>query len=777
MDRRRFSYVLVVIIFLFLVQVIIPKPPLREGLSLSRALYDRNGKLLRLTLSSDDKYRLWLMRSQFSRTLIAVTLLREDKFFYWHRGINPVSLVHAAWNTYINGRRSGGSTITMQLARLRFNIKSHTIPGKLYQIVRAFQIELKYSKDEILEAYLNLAPYGGNIEGAGAASLIYFGKRAKDLTLAEASTLVVIPQSPSRRTLYSSNQYLGLSADFINARESLLMKWIMKHPQDREEVPIATVPLEIQGPDSLPFHAPHFSDALILEDIPPTAHIHTTLDLDLQNLLERKIKNYIETQHNVGITNAAALLIDYRSMEVLAAVGSADYFNNDIQGQVNGCRAKRSPGSALKPFVYALGMEQGLIHPMTMLKDAPASFGGFNPENFDGDFKGPIKVKDALIHSRNVPAVQVASQLANPDFYTFLKDAGVVLPYAASYYGLAPVLGGAEVTMEELVRLYAMLANGGILRSLRTRKDISSEEERRLLSPEACFLVFDILKDVPPPNQGYHKDWLRDSLPVYWKTGTSYDFRDAWSVGVFGHYVLAVWLGNFDGEGNPALVGVKAAAPLFFTIIDALRPHCSERHMSPFMSADVCEVEVCSVSGCLPGPHCPHRVRTWYIPGKSPIKRCDIHRLVLVDTKTERMVSPEHAENAQAHVYEFWPSDLLKIFRQAGIPRRVPPPVIQDSIMSSGKFMPGNAPQIMSPTSGVTYSIRVNSDNEQNIPLMAVTDADVRHIYWFADSQFLAKSKSEETFFWKPKLGQSVIRVVDERGRSDACSINVAMVE
>ena len=665
----------------------------------------------------------------------------------------------------------------MQLARLRFNIKSHTIPGKLYQIVRAFQIELKYSKDEILEAYLNLAPYGGNIEGAGAASLIYFGKGAKDLTLAEASTLAVIPQSPSRRTLYSNNQSLELSTDFINARESLLTKWIMKHPQDREEISTDTLPLGIQGPDSLPFQAPHFSDALILEDIPPTAQIYTTLDLDLQNLLERKIKNYIETRHNVGITNAAALLIDYGSMEVLAEVGSADYFNNEIQGQVNGCRAKRSPGSALKPFVYALGMEQGLIHPMTMLKDAPMSFGGFNPENFDGDFKGPIKVKDALIHSRNVPAVQVASQLENPDFYTFLKDAGVVLPYPASFYGLAPVLGGAEVTMEELVSLYAMLANGGILRPLRTRKDIFLKEERRLLSPEACFLVFDILKDVPHPNQGYHRDWLRDSLSIYWKTGTSYAFRDAWSVGVFGHYVLAVWIGNFDGEGNPAFIGLKAAAPLFFTIIDALRPYCRERRMSPFLNADVREIEVCSVSGCLPNPHCPHRVRTWYIPGKSPIKRCDIHRLLLVDTKTGMVVSPEHAENAQAKVYEFWPSDLLKIFRQAGIPRRVPPPGIHDGIMASWQFMPGNAPQIMSPTSDVTYSIRVNSENEQTIPLMAVTDADVRQIYWFVDSQFLAKSKPAETFFWKPTLGQSVIRVVDGRGRSDACSIHVALVE
>ncbi len=755
--------------------ILVPKPPLQEGISFSRALYDREGRLLRITLSSDDKYRLWVPLSRFSSKLVEATLLREDQFFRWHPGFNPVSLLKAACKTYIKGRRTGGSTITMQLARLRFGIKSSTIPGKLYQILRALQIELHYSKDKILEAYLNLAPYGGNIEGAGAASLIYFGKDVQDLTLVEALTLAIIPQSPTKRTIYSKGQ--KLSPKFKKVRNSLLLKWVEQHPQKKEEYSTMTLPVEITGPDQLPFYAPHFTDSLILEDNPPTHHINTTLDLTLQEILERKIKNYVESQKEIGIYNAAALLVDYHNMEVLAAVGSADYFDDKIQGQVNGCRAKRSPGSSLKPFVYALGIDQGFIHTMTMLKDAPSRFGEFNPENFDGDFQGPIKVRDALIRSRNVPAVQVASWLNSPDFYTFLKRAGVILPYESSYYGLAPVLGGAEITMEEIVRLYAMLANGGVLRYLRYRTDISPEEERRLLSPEACFLILDILKDVPRPNQGFRKEWLRDSLPVFWKTGTSYAFRDAWSIGIFGQYVLAVWIGNFSGEGNPAFMGIHAAAPLFFNIIDALRPYAKEGQMSPFETVNLRRVKVCAISGCLPGPYCPHLVSTWFIPGKSPIKRCNIHRLILVDYRSGMMVSPERAEEARAEVYEFWPSDLLKIFRQAGVPRRVPPPIHPNCLEEGWSTNPGNKPEIISISPEVTYSIRINSDKEQTIPLVAVTDADVRKIYWFTGSQFLAKTKSGETFFWKPKLGKSVIHVIDDQGRSDSCAIRVAAIE
>ncbi|MFC2062122.1 penicillin-binding protein 1C [Elusimicrobiota bacterium] len=757
-------------------KLIIPKPVIKEGISLSRAIYDRNGQLLRLTLSDDEKYRLWLPLHEYPESIIKSALIKEDKYFFLHPGVNPVSLVRAVINTYLKDNQMGASTITMQLARLRYGIKTRTIPGKLLQILKAFQLELKYSKKDILEAYLNLTPYGSNIEGMATASLIYFNKSVLELNLLETMTLVVVPQKPSR-IIFNDNGKIGLDEDLVRVRNMLYGEWITKYPDKLEDKAILESPLHIQGPRQLPFEAPHFTDAIIQEDIMETSQIYTTLNTALQEILERKIKNYIETQKIKGINNATAVLINYNSMEVVAAVGSAEYFNPFIQGQVNGYKAKRSPGSTLKPFVYALGFDKGIIHPQSMLKDAPVSYGGFNPENFDGDFKGPITMRDALIHSRNVPAVNVAAKLDKDQFYDFLKSADIELPFSPAYYGMAPVLGGIEVTMEDLLKLYAMLANGGLHRNIKSRSDIYDNNEKQLLSKEACYLILDILKEANPPDQSYSKSWLQNPLPVHWKTGTSYAYRDAWTVGIFGQYVLAVWVGNFQGDGNPAFIGIKAAAPLFFSIVDGLRPYSNVRRVGPFNNVNIKKVDVCSISGDMPNPHCPHKIKTLYIPGISPIKKCDIHRLVLVSKRTGKIVSMDSIEEAKAEVYEFWPSDLLKIFKQAGIPRYLPPIDIEVNNENTYISLYGNPPEIASPISEVVYNIRLNNINEENIPFMAEADADVQDIFWFVDSEYIAKSRKGETVFWKPKLGNYIVRAVDEKGRSDVCSIKVSLVE
>src|SRR5207249_1599221 len=269
-----------------------------------------------------------------------------------------------------------------------------------------------------------------------------------------------------------------------------------------------------------------------------------------------------------GVHNAAAMLVDSRTMAVQALVGSANFFNKDIAGQVNGTAAKRSPGSTLKPFIYALALDQGVLHPMTVLKDAPSAFGAYSPENFDGRFVGPLTAKDALIRSRNVPAVYVASHLSKPDLYDFLQMAGVSGLRSREYYGLALVLGGGSLTMEELVALYGALANHGVVRPVRYRADQRMPAGVRVLSAEASYVTLDMLKDNPRP--GDLSAATPGPLSVYWKTGTSYGFHDAWAIGIFGPYILAVWVGNFDGAGNPAFVGVQMAAPLFFQVVDAI---------------------------------------------------------------------------------------------------------------------------------------------------------------------------------------------------------------
>ncbi len=443
----------------------------------SVAVYDSRGHLLRLTLASDERYRLWVPLNAMSPQLVDAVLLREDRWYYWHPGFNPYGLARGAFVTYVrHGTKQGGSTITMQLARLLWPLNTRTPLGKLEQIARAIQLELFYSKHDILEAYLNYAPYGRNVEGVGAASLAYFGKPASALTLPEALTLAVIPQDPVGQLKTGTP---GSTAGLLNrrlthSRDRLYARWLRVHPEDANLKPLFALPMTMRPLSALPFEAPHaveqvLASARIAGGAGP--RVTTTLDLDLQHILERQIAGYVARNGSTGIRNAAAILVDTRDMGVKAMVGSADYFDASIQGQVNGTLARRSPGSTLKPLIYALGFDQGVLHPQTVLRDVPTAFGPYTPENFDGRFLGPITATDALNRSRNIPAVWVASQLHSPDLYGFLQGAGIGHLASEQHYGLALVLGGGEVTPQELAGLYAMLANRGVLQPLRLRAD------------------------------------------------------------------------------------------------------------------------------------------------------------------------------------------------------------------------------------------------------------------------------------------------------------------
>ena len=586
---------------------------MKSGFTFSRAVYARDGRLLQLTLSTDGRRRLRVPLGEISPLLIEATLLNEDRRFRLHPGVDPASLIRSAWTTYgARTRRRGGSTITMQLARLKYGLDSSRPSGKAIQILRALQLEMFYSKDRILEAYLNFVPYGGNIEGAGAASLIYYGKDVSRLDLSEAISLAVIPQNPIQRTMTAAGKANRQSLE--RARRRLFARWIAAHPEDaRQGSPLET-PWAVHGPKKLPFGAPHFARHVLA--LTREGRVVTTLDLDAQKLLERLVSGYVERRRDHGIKNAAAILVDFTSMEIVAAVGSANYGDEGILGQVSALTARRSPGSALKPFAYALAFEQGLIHPQSLLKDAPATFGAYDPENFDGDFAGPLPAREALIKSRNIPVVALASKLAPPGLYGLLKSAGVDLPHPLEHYGLGLVLGAGETSMEDLVRLYAMLGNGGELKPLRRTMADPREPGLRLLSQDAVFLTMDSLKSNPRPRQSFREEWRTGVLPVYWKTGTSWAFRDAWSAGVFGKYALVVWIGDFRGESNPAFIGAEAAAPLFFDIVDALQSRGPMRDAYALgqNGLKAVAIEVCSVSGGFPRPHCPSRTKAWFIP-------------------------------------------------------------------------------------------------------------------------------------------------------------------
>jgi penicillin-binding protein 1C len=737
----------------------LPKPPLLQGIDFSQRVRDRSGNVLRVTLTSDQKYRIWTPLKEISPALVEATLRFEDKYYDKHPGVNPVSLLRATWSLLSSGQtRAGASTITMQLARLRYHLRTRTVGGKLRQIVYAIELERHYSKAQILEAYLNLAPYGRNIEGVGAASEIYFSKSAARVTGAEAVALSVIPQSPTRRALVAG----GENEHVTNAQQ----RWYLR--STTKEAPALTFRAEARTRHQLT--APHFVQQ-VLESKPAGTEMTTTLDLALQQMLEKRVADYIAQNRGRGIQNAAALLIDFNNMEVLAQIGSADFSKIEIQGQVDGTRRPRSPGSTLKPFVYALALDQGQIHPLTLLKDAPHTFGDYNPENFDRDFLGPIRASDALARSRNVPAVTLASELSHPTFYEFLRSADVSLPKPASFYGLSLPLGGSEVTMEDLVRLYAALANGGKLQPLRRflHKPVSMTKNNRIFSPEAAFLTLDMLGKTPRP--GMTNADLARTAPVFWKTGTSHGFRDAWSVAVFDHYVLAVWIGNFDGKRNASFIGRTAAAPLLFQMIDGLRTREPAR-FAPHLPApelNLKRVEFCSVSGQLPTEHCPHRTESWFIPGISPIATCDVHREVLVDASTGlRVVQDDGKQTLKREVFEFWPSDLLVLFERAGVPRKLPPPfspAMDNELLSRG----GHPPKINLPANEMT--IPQQSANTPGIPLRAETETGVRKLYWFADKTFLGACDAHEVLCWKPAPGAYQLIALDDHGRSASRSV------
>ncbi|HUO05535.1 MAG TPA: penicillin-binding protein 1C [Candidatus Binataceae bacterium] len=742
-----------------------PKPMLVNQSGFSQAVYDRNGHLLRLTLSTDEKYRLWVPLTEIPPAMIQATLLQEDAWFRWHPGVNPFSLIRAFLTTYVRrGRRMGGSTITMQLARNRFGIDSRTLPGKIEQILRAFQLERFYSKDAILEAYLNTVPYGGNVEGVAAASTVYFGKEPRYLSLPEILTLAVIPQHPASRSRIADPGITPL----VQARSRLAAQWRSTHPA--ADIPDSTLGVTAVSRRELPFKAPHLVDRVIQSDA-LSGRIATTLDSDLQDLLDRQLRMFVERGRRLGINNGAAILVDYRTMEIKGYAGSADYFSRAINGEVDGLRGRRSPGSALKPFIYALAIDEGLIHPQTMLKDTPLRIAAYNPENFDRDFLGPVDATSALVRSRNVPAIEVANMLEPPGFYGFLKQAGVKNLRDPGFYGLALALGGAEVSMEEMAGLYAMLANGGLWQPLAaTDPPQPAAPSTRLLSPEAAYIVLDMLRSNPRPSSSFTLSQAPRMRAIPWKTGTSFGFRDAWALGIAGPYVLGVWIGNFDGTPNPNFIGREAAGPLFFNIVDALAAREPLVESIVHGPLNLKKVKVCALSGQLPGPHCDHLKETWFIPGKSPILTCQIHRKVLIDAKSGHRACPGQASATIAHTYEFWPSDLQKLFRSTGIARRTPPAMGADCAHVATGGVP---PSISSPARGISYSAPGAGSSE--IPFAAVTDADSRLVYWFVDNELVGTARSGESLYWKARAGNFLVRAVDEQGRSAAEELNVVV--
>ena len=743
----------------------LPRQTLYAGLPLSRVVLSEQGVLMQLTLASDDRFRLWQPLANFAPSLVQATLLKEDRWFYYHPGVNPYRLALATLSSYGGGRTQGGSTLTMQLARLKYGLHTRSVWGKLKQIAYALKLEAGYSKHDLLEAYLNLAPYGGNIEGAGAASLIYFDKPVSALSLPEALTLAVLPQRPSHRGPKVALAGLALSAELKHARAALYQLWQEQLPNDAaRDNALFQAPLVIGRHH--PQNAPHAARlALRLNEIqrayPVTEPVLSTIDLSLQRIVERQLQSYLGSERQSGINNAAILLVDRNDMAVKALVGSADFNRSEIDGQVDGTQAQRSPGSTLKPLIYALAIDQGLLHPKTILADVATNFSSFAPENFDGRFRGPISVTEALVRSRNVPAVRVAAKLGAGGLYGLLSHAGIRNLASEAHYGLALALGGGEVSPAELAALYAMLGNDGRFRPLRYLQAQTQERGTQLLSPEAAFITRQMLYTNPRPKAANRAA----TFPVAWKTGTSWGFRDAWSAGMFGQFVLVVWVGNFDGASNPALIGGQTAAPLFFAIandLDAskrikLTPDAQEELNSTPLN--VIQLDVCAASGDLPNLECPVRTKTWFIPGVSPIRVSDVHRRVYIDPKTSTPVCQNSGvvnPDLRTEVREFWPSEIAQSFAAAGLHLKTAP---------NCALVQAEAPKITAPLNNVSYRLTAAELKAQTLVLRASAAAGVTELYWFANGNYAGTSAPGVGLRYAPGRAQEIlISVVDNLG-------------
>lgn len=531
--------------------------PLEQAREVSTTIVDRHGKLLRAYAMADGRWRLPVdAATDVDPTYLKLLFAYEDHRFYSHDGVDPLALGRAAFQLVTRGHIvSGGSTITMQLARLMEPRRQRSVSAKLRQIVRAVEIERQMSKEQILDLYLAKAPYGGNLEGIRAASIAYFGKEPKRLSLSEAALLVAMPQSPENRRLDRHPNAARAARDRVLDR--MVEDGVVS---DADAALAKSVPVpRLRKP--MPILAPHSADNAMLS-VKDKSVIALTLDAGLQQTLENLARDRaVALGSNISV---AILAVDNASGDVLARVGSPDYFDDRRAGQVDMTRAVRSPGSTLKPFIYGLAFEDGFVHPESLIDDRPIRFGSYAPENFDMTFQGTVPVRKALQMSLNVPAVELLDRVGASRLSSRLKQAGANLELPKDEApGLAMGLGGVGITLQDLVQLYSGLARLGNTRPLREIQDQfqgqrdEAREPERLLDQVAAWQIGNVLLGTPPPENGVRNR-------IAFKTGTSYGYRDAWSIGFDGRITIGVWVGRPDGAPAPGIAGRTAAAPILF---------------------------------------------------------------------------------------------------------------------------------------------------------------------------------------------------------------------
>ena len=681
-----------------------------KNIQYSKCIYDRNGNLLRVFTGKDDCWLMPVELKEVNPNLINATLSIEDNRFRHHMGVDLAAIARAAKLNLTNKRIiSGASTISMQVIRIVEKRKRSPL-NKVIEAVHAIKLETIYSKDEILKLYLEIAPYGGNIHGVKAASLRYFQKYPQDLTLSECALLAGLPQSPSR---LRPNRY----PERAKKRRDRVLASMLKNgyitPDQCEESKNEPI---VAYNHPFPFKAPHFAE-FVNKRCGKDKNIVTSLDSNLQHYAELALKETMEDLRQQGVTNGSIVVIENETGKVRAMIGSSDYYSKEHSGQINGAISRRCPGSTLKPFTYALGFEEGLYTPKTILADVPVQYNGYAPLDYDKEFRGPVTLRDALVGSLNIPAVEVLDKIGYRKLYLFLKDIGIsTLKKSPDYYGLSLTLGSAEVKLLELTNAYTALARLGVYKPysfIEDRRDIVPD--KRVLSEGASYLTADILSDTSRLEAigVYRNDKTRPKIA--WKTGTSYGHKDAWTVCYNPEYTIGVWLGNFSAKPAKVLVGVDAAAPLAIKLFDWLYAN----KPAPWykMPDSIGERYVCASTGEPVSDSCEERVRDLYIKRCSSSRFCSLHNKITSDNKM-----------------------LLDLDK--------------------------NKPKIISPSHGCEYFITDSQADTQKLALIATGSYDADRLYWFVDGKLYNSSAIGGKILWDMELGRHKITCSDSIGRS-----------
>ena len=653
----------------------------------------------------------------------------EDQRFWRHPGVDVLALARAVADNVALGRRvSGASTISTQVIRLA-QPRRRTLGTKCVEAFRALQLERRYDKQTILGMYLDRAPFGGNLVGIEAAARHYFAKRPADLSLAEAALLAGLPQSPSR-----------LRPDRHLARARQRQAYVLERMEacgmitTDERAAAQAQPLAFQRAPR-PFAAPHFCEMVgVPARTADGAPLRTTLDLRQQRLAEDVLARHL--QHS-PINSGAIVLLEVRTGAVRALVGSPDYFARETAGQVNGATARRAAGSTLKPFAYALALDRGLITPGMMIPDIPTRYRDLDPRNFSPEYRGLVSVRDALMLSLNLPAIEVEKRVGQERFWSTLRALGLgTIDQPAAHYGLGLVLGNTEVRLLDLANAYACLARGGVWFPPRLLENSRPPAGRELFSPEACWLVAEMLsgEERTMDIAGHAADVRLP--PMAWKTGTSAGLRDAWTVAWNPDYVIGVWLGNADGSPADELVGRLSATPIAWEVFRQLYPDNNGRWYA--RPPGIIERNVCAVSGCVPGANCPHAVQDWTIAKVTRHEPCPVHRQGPAET---------------------WPVAVASF-----LARRTAPAADESAA----------ALRIRSPARGSTYRWLPDlTVDAQRLALDAASDRAGETLHWFVNDQPIGRSCAGEPLFWPLTPGTHTIVCSTARGLSDRIQIAV----